>query len=86
MAGDLLGGHSIFRVPAEERGYAAHLVDERDNLLSHTLRNAEPPAGALFFNPAGHGLWVPTEDLAVFGDLALRAHVLAGRMRAEVRR
>jgi hypothetical protein len=77
--------HAVFRISAEDRGYAAYITDQEGRLLSPTLRNSTPPAGVLLFNPNGAGLYVAVEDLAAPADLLLRMHVQAGRMRLEMR-
>jgi hypothetical protein len=70
--------HPVFRHRAEERGYSARLVDELGELAAESGR---PPHGVIVRGPGRtvNMLWVPVGDLAVVGDLLIRAHVQAAR-------
>jgi hypothetical protein len=76
MAVELVGGHSMFRVPAEERGYGIELLDEMGDVAAESGR---PVAGGVVTNDSGDALYVPREDFAAIGDLFIRQHVRAGR-------
>jgi hypothetical protein len=65
-------GDPTFRHRAEERGYRLAALDEHGGTPELTGR---PPAGVVFSNADGDSMWIPVEDLAVTGDLLIRAHV-----------
>lgn len=68
----VVDGNSTFRHRAEERGYVVEALDEHGGTPELTGR---PPAGVVLRNGDGDVVWVPVADLAVVGDLLLRAHV-----------